>query len=384
MNNYVCPICGNSDNRYIGFKKNKPYCRRCISFQGDKAPIHIIKKRPCKLNINYILTKEQNEISREALQEYLKGHNVLLYAVCGAGKTELVYGLISYALSNGLQVGFAIPRREVVIELFDRLHKAFSNNSVVAVYGGHSDILVGDIVVLTTHQLYRYPHYFDLLIIDEIDAFPFKDNDLLNEMFFRSVKGNYVMMSATPDNKTIKEFNKPNNKILSLKIRYHYQPIPVPKLIICPSFIKYFYTIKLLKKFISNHKQVFIFTPTIAKCERFYNIISKLISNGNYVHSKREEQSKIIGDFKDHKYNYLVTTAVLERGITVKGLQVIIIDADHPLYNEFALVQIAGRVGRKKEDAFGEVYFLSDKITKEMENACNTIKECNKNLQSML
>ena len=108
-----------------------------------------------------------------------------VFRVFGAGKTELVYKVIFYALSHKQTVAFAIPRRDVVIELFPRIKNAFPNSKVVTVYGGHTGSLTGDIVLLTTHQLYRYEKYFDLIIIDEIDAFPFKDNFVLGKKHSR-------------------------------------------------------------------------------------------------------------------------------------------------------------------------------------------------------
>ena len=73
--------------------------------------------------------------------------------------------------------------RELVIELAERMKNAFKNATVVTVYGGHKNVLDGDIIVLTTHQLYRYNCFFDLLILDEADAFPFKDNEVLRNIF---------------------------------------------------------------------------------------------------------------------------------------------------------------------------------------------------------
>ena len=146
----------------------------------------------------------------KVLENYKNKINTLIYAVCGAGKTELVFRAIEYALSLSQHVGFAIPRRDVVIELRNRLASSFSNNKVIALYGGNTKEKEGDIIVLTTHQLYRYNHYFDLLILDEIDAFPYRDNDVLHALFLRSIKGNYCLMSATPSEKAIEEFKQKN------------------------------------------------------------------------------------------------------------------------------------------------------------------------------
>ena len=76
----------------------------------------------------------------------------------------------------------------------------------------------------------------------------------------------------------------------------------------------------------------------------------------------------------------LVTTAVLERGVTVKDLQVIIFGADHPLYTSSALIQISGRVGRKKDAPTGEVVFIARRETNEMVEAVNEIKEANESV----
>lgn len=155
-------------------------------------------------------------------------------------------------MKNKLTVGFAIPRRDVVIELAKRMESAFKGYIVTCVYGGNNSLLVGDIVCLTTHQLYRYKNYFDLLILDEIDAFPYKGNEVLNNIFKRSIKGHYILMSATPSKKEIEEFNSGNNKMVTLFKRHHGRPIPVPKIKVMPCIFSYWFLIKKNKRF---HKE---------------------------------------------------------------------------------------------------------------------------------
>ena len=380
MEKFVCPNCGNSNPRYIGIKNHKPYCRLCVTMKPKEKLIPQINQKPCKVALSYALTNEQKNIAVKVCEEYQKHYNVLIYAVTGAGKTELIYGVMQYALTHGMQVGFAVPRREVAIELYDRINESFVYNSVCCVCGGHHDVLVADIVVLTTHQLYRYENFFDLLILDEIDAFPFKDNQLLNSMFFKSIRGNYVLMSATPNKETLNYFKRDGHTLLTLKTRYHNHVIPVPVLIKESGINKYIELVKNISRLIKNNKRVFVFTPTISECENLYLYLSKFIKNGNYVHSKRMNQSSIIKQFKNGNFKYLVTTAVLERGITVKGLQVIIFNADHRIYDEYSLVQIAGRVGRKIDEPEGEVIFIANKETNEIKKAIATIRECNAHL----
>lgn len=55
-----------------------------------------------------------------------------------------------------------------------------------------------------------------------------------------------------------------------------------------------------------------------------------------------------------------------------------VLDAGHDVFDEAALVQIAGRAGRSHEDPTGEVLFLHDGKTNAMVEAVQSIKKMNK------
>lgn len=377
---FICDICKNQDEKYIGYKNGEPYCRKCISFQGRQAQENNNKSFKSKLNLSYRLSKDQYRASFQIISAIEKKQNVLISAVCGAGKTELTYKVIHQSLILGKQVGFAIPRRDVVIEIFQRLKYVFPLNTVIAVYGGHHQILEGEIIVLTTHQLFRYENYFDLLIVDETDAFPFAGDEVLMNLLKRSLKGEYVMMSATVEKNYLSNFQKEGGCLISLDQRYHGHPLPVPQIKEKIGLLKYFFLLRKLKEYIQKQQPVFIFTPTIFLCEELFNFLNKWVKGGNYVHSKRENRSQIISDFRLSKYSFLVTTSVLERGVTIKNLQVVVFESDHPIYNKATLVQIAGRVGRKIDAPSGDVLFIANKTTKFMKEAINEINTKNKSL----
>ncbi len=377
MTGFVCPRCGNSSPRYIGYKNGEPYCRRCISFRGTTVEYKPGSPKKVFLNLGYPLSDKQKALSDSVLDNFKNGIDTLVYAVTGSGKTEISYGVIAYAMSQGYNVGFALPRTDVVIELYFRLKDAFPNNRIVAVYGGHNKTLTGDCIILTTHQLYRYPGYFDLLVLDEIDAFPFKGDATLMAFFKKSIRGHYVMMSATPSKEVVDQFKKPGHAMLTLRTRFHRHPIPVPKLIKAPFFLQYFVLLSKLGKFLREKKPVFIFVPTVDLTQSVFAFISKKYPRGNYVSSKREGRQKIIADFKNGKYAYLVTTAVLERGVTVAKLQVIVFRADDEIYDAAALIQIAGRAGRKASDPTGEVLFIASKESEGIKRAQKEISFCN-------
>lgn len=383
---FICPICKNENPKYIGYINGSPYCRKCISFKGELVDENFKITDNIKLDINYNLTKYQADISSKIVENYKNKFNQLIYAVCGAGKTELVFKVIEFALNNKQRVGFAIPRKDVVIELYERLKFAFKNAKVISLYGGHKEEIEADIVCLTTHQLFRYNNYFDLLILDELDAFPYKDNEVLSNIFLRSIKGNYILMSATPSKEFINEFKKQSgNKLLELPFRFHMKNIPIPQIkIVFFDMFKIIYIFYKIKQYIKQNKQVLIFVPTIYFSKKIYFYLKNLVKPGYFVNSQCEDRYQIIENFKHKKFKYLITTAVLERGITLPNLQVIIFKADHEIYSEETLSQISGRVGRKKEFPNGEVIYLSDKKTKAMVDSISRINEANKVLQKVL
>ena len=330
--------------------------------------------------MEYELSPEQKELSDKLVENYKKGIDSLVYAVCGSGKTEICLNIIKYAINCGDKVAFALPRRDVAIELYNRLRDIFRFNRVICLYGGHTKDKEGDIVVLTTHQLYRYKKYFSLIILDEIDAFPFKNDPILNSMFYESLCGHYIMMSATPSKEVIRHFNGNNKDILRLEIRFHRHPLPVPIVEKRNKLFQLLFVIKKLNQYKKENKQAFIFAPTIELCEKIYHFLSIFVKGGNYVHSKREYRKEIIEEFRNKMFSYLVTTSVLERGVTVKNLQVIICQSDHKIYEKGTLIQISGRVGRKKDAPTGEVIYLCEKITKDMTESIEEIKKNNEAL----
>jgi competence protein ComFA len=375
---FVCPRCGNKEEKYIGYKNGEAYCRKCIIFSGEEARDvpHPPKKAP--LSLAYKLSEEQSELSRRIVENFVKGVDTLVYAVCGSGKTEISYGVLAYAISHGLRAGFALPRRDVVIELYWRMMKAFPNNKIVAVYGDHHRRLEGDIVILTTHQLYRYPDYFDLLVMDEIDAFPFKGNDVLIALYKKSLRGHCVLMSATPSKAILKEFHKKNHEVLELMTRFHKKPIPVPKVNLSIPLFQTLKIIKKLREYKKEGKPCFVFAPTIVLCESLYEKVSLAVKNGSYVHSERPDKENVIDDFKKGKLDFLITTSVLERGVTIKNLQVLVFHADNKsIYDSSTLIQISGRVGRKMDSPDGEVVFFAQKQTEEMTDAIRKIEHYN-------
>lgn len=360
---FVCPRCLNNDRRYFAKINGKFYCRKCLCFVGRVADIgYLINKGA--YSIGYSLTKEQTEASDFVFSNVMAGKNCALNAVCGAGKTEIIYKTIEYCLNNNLKIGVAIPRKDVVIELRERMAKDFNVN-VIGVYGGCNEVLEADIVIFTTHQAYRYINYFDVLIVDEVDAFPYKGSDVLKNIISRCGRV-FVYLSATMPEYIVND--KSINKFY-LNKRYHGYKLPVP---ICKERI---FMAKALKHLLVKYKNrvVLVYFPTIILQSK----IAKKIKCDYLINSKVENRDVIVNKLRKMKNGVIFTTTVLERGITINGVQVVVYDAGNSLFDKSTLIQIAGRVGRSKECPGGDVIFLCKEKSKEIISAIKSLRRAN-------
>lgn len=356
------------------------YCRKCISFartllEEDLEPLNYeISKNVQDYEFKYELTNAQKQASKQCL-ECLKDSDVLLYCVCGAGKTEISVESISNYISRGLKVAYAIARKEVVIELTQRFKSIFTKAKVIGVFGGHHDDIIGDLVVCTTHQLFRYYKTFDLLILDEVDAYPLKGNETLMNISFNSCRGNVIFSTATLDNNLKEILSKRNYQTVKLLTRPSNKPLIIPKVFYLHKYINIILLAYILH---SMANQCIIFVSSKKMCKALYKIYSHLFSC-TYVYADLDNRELNINDFKNKKYKFIFATTVLERGITIKDVNVVILNFDN-VFDESSLIQMLGRVGRNINNPYGEAYILSNHFDRKINSVVNYLKEANANL----
>lgn len=376
-----CAYCGNSDSSLFGLKNGAFYCRLCLPFQV--TPIErettLQPKRKVLLQLGYSLTQEQHEISERMVIHVYNRHDVMLNAVTGSGKTEIVYKAIQMTIESGGRVAFVIPRRDVVKEIFPRIKQAFPTVKVVEVYGGHHEDLLADIVVLTSHQIFRYKHYFDLIVFDEVDAFPYEGNRVLEAMVIRARRGSIIYMSATFTTKQLLLFKKQGGKIEHLYARHHGQPLPSLTIVRTWTLMHVIGTILLLLKWKKEKVPCILFVPTV-KIGNQLAWLCDVLPGGAWVHASSNDRDERIEMFKRGKLHFLMSTSILERGITLKGLQVIIMHADHTLMDEKTIVQMAGRVGRKRDSPGGNVYVFCQTLTGAIQASQRRIRTANEHV----
>jgi competence protein ComFA len=139
---------------------------------------------------------------------------------------------------------------------------------------------------------------------------------------------------------------------------------------------------KLLKVFecsLERGAQLFVFVSKIRHVEPLVLLLRAYFQDKviHGTHSQDEERGEKVVDFRQTRTDILVTTTILERGITIPKTDVFILDADAALFDEASLVQMAGRAGRSKDDPFGKVYFAAYNKTKAQVTAIKQIKHMN-------
>ncbi len=381
-----CKRCGNTDLNYFYLGSKGYYCRKCVGFKRILLEDEIssidydIGSYSSDYSFEYSLTPLQENISQDVLKYVSLGKDVLLKAVCGAGKTEIVVRSISYYLKRKMKVCYAISRKEVVIDLYGRFKKIFKNATVTALYGGHHKQTVGDLIICTTHQLFRFYKTFDLLILDEVDAYPLANNIPLMNIALNSTKGPIIFSTATVNNFLKNILKERVYEKLELYVRPTYKPLIIPELFIGFKSIICFYLYYLLK---NMEQQAIIFVSSKRLCSYFYHVY-KLFFNCTYVYSDLVQRDNNIKAFKEKKHQFIFSTTVLERGVTFKDINVIIISFNKNVFDEGSLVQMLGRVGRNFNNPYGKAYILSNHKDKEIDKAINNLKENNKKYEMSL
>ena len=87
---------------------------------------------------------------------------------------------------------------------------------------------------------------------------------------------------------------------------------------------------------------------------------------------------------RDGDYDFLVTTSILERGVTFPEIDVYVLGADDPVFSSSALVQIAGRAGRAQSRPTERVVFWINCNCRQINQAVSQVKYLNQKGQRLI
>ncbi|MFC4772112.1 DEAD/DEAH box helicase family protein [Enterococcus hermanniensis] len=365
-----------------------PYCIDLGRISSQKFLYYFLpnKQQSRDVTLQWVgkLSPAQAKISQELVADQVKAKTFLLWAVTGAGKTELLFALIKNTLAKGEHVAIASPRVDVCNEIYLRFCQAFPDEEISLLHGQDRKERGSVFVICTIHQLFRYFDYFDLIIIDEVDAFPYEGNFFLQQAVNRALTkgGRLVYLSATPPKKIIQTAER----CYYLPARYHRHPLPVPQLLFSWHLEQYLRAKKLPKQVLNKlfsllqETDILLFCPNITLLLQLGSQLKVLMPEISLTTVFSQDQERLIKveNMRKGKYQLLLTTTILERGVTFENISVIVLQASHRIFTKAALVQISGRVDRKGVSRCGEVLFVTSEMTTSIKQAINEIQTNNR------
>lgn len=348
-------------NSSLGVKKTQKFEKVDISEFLDLLP--------------FKLTNAQNRVIDEIQKDMLsdKVMNRLVQGDVGSGKTMVAAVAMYIAVKNGYQAAMMAPTTILANQHFEELSKYFS------ILGINVDIITSSTtkknkriiceklknkeidIIIGTHSLIEDDVEFNklgLVITDEQHRFGVKQRLKLSN------KGKAVetlVMTATPIPRTLAIMLYGD---LDLSI---IDEMPPGRKVVKTYAVDETYEeriVKFVKKNIAEGRQAYVVCPLVEEneeldlksveklYEKYKNDYFKEYSVG-IIHGKmkNKEKDEIMQSFKENKINILISTTVIEVGISVSNATLMIIEnADR--FGLAALHQLRGRVGRGEYQSY--------------------------------
>ena len=394
---WQCQRCGERDvEEWPGRQGLAATCPSCSSI-GASTSLGVLYRDEGAFAINpgegtleprWALTEAQSLASGQVLA-FIKNSepgDALLWAACGAGKTEVCFPAAAWALGQGKSILFAAPRQDVIHDVAPRLQQDFPYCRMQVLTGAIPDkFQIGGMVLATTHQILRFWHAFDVIFLDEMDAFPYRGDRALAWGLSHALRpgGKILYLTATPSPEVLKAVKQRKMRLIRLPARHHRKPVPVPvwvKTSPAPAAGKIAEAWAKIVKNLRQRGPVLAFVPKIAQVEPWLKDFRRYLPDWRLDGSYSSDPGRAgkMEALRRGDFDLFLSTTILERGITLQGIQVVILEADHPVFDERALVQMAGRAGRTREEPEGEALFVAVRMTSAMSTAIRWIEEQNK------
>ena len=403
--NIRCYRCNHVTAKSLGaLPQGEFYCPHCINlgrvstlnkFYHVPEPNQFTVTEPV-LTWKGKLSPLQQQASEKISRGMAAHVQQLLWAVTGAGKTEMMFAGIAAAIERGERIGIASPRVDVCLELFPRLKAAFANCDIALLHGRQElPYHYAQLTICTTHQLLRFYHAFDNLIIDEVDAFPYAANASLLYATKQAIKenGGCLYLTATPGDALLREIKSKRLVVNYLPLRYHGHLLPQIKVRLAFGWRRRLerqqlppQVIQQLQETLKEGHHFLLFVPHIADLALVEAALRHSFTTFRFatVHASDLERLEKVQKMRDGDYDFLVTTSILERGVTFPEIDVYVLGADDPVFSSSALVQIAGRAGRSQSRPTGRVIFWINCNCRQVNQAVSQVKYLNRKGQRLI
>lgn len=329
----------------------------------------------------------QKDVLNDIVIDIMDGKrvNALVQGDVGCGKTIVAFLLMMVLAENGFQSVLLAPTLVLAKQHFTELvsymdkfgykvgflsgemKKTEQNKVIKDVKNGEIDMLVGTHAVLNDSIEYKN---LGIAIIDEEHKFGVLQR---NKLSFPGI--HKVSMSATPIPRSLAMATMGSlTKIETINVLPAGRKKTITKVILPSEKNKVYY--KILEE-LENGRQAYIVCPfkTESDNEKFNDVADveteykeacryfekhgfKVgMATGATKKKDVEKNMQALNDFKDHKYDVIVCTTIIEVGINVPNSNILaILSADHFSYS--SIHQLKGRCRRSSNQSY--CYILTD------------------------
>jgi ATP-dependent DNA helicase RecG len=320
-------------------------------------------------SLPYTLTDDQNSSLETILDEISKEKpmNRLLNGDVGSGKTVVSAIAILNTISAGYSAILIAPTTVLATQHFETFKKLFKDfdlqvelciSSEKTITDASNKLIIGTHAILYQQEL---PSDLNLVVIDEQHRFGVEQRKYLKTKTKNTP--HYLTMTATPIPRSLTEIFFGNLDVSEIKekpadrkeIKTYYTPYT--KRNDCFDWI-----VKKIKD--SNFKeQAFVIYPLIEESEKtavksvlneFTSLQEKYVNMKiAFMHGKLKPKNKeqILNDFRDKKYNILISTTVIEVGIDIPDVTMMVIE-NAERFGLAQLHQLRGRIGRNDMQSY--------------------------------
>lgn len=335
-------------------------------------------------HLPYQLTKAQIKAIEDIRSDLLSGHpmNRLLQGDVGSGKTVVAGLAIAAVVHEGAQAALMAPTSILADQHYrnmlrlladgDQAERAVLKPEEICLLIGDTSqhdkekireaLATGEIkLVIGTHALIESPVVFkdlELVIVDEQHRFGVAQRAALRS---KGTNPHLLVMTATPIPRSL-ALTVYGDLDLTVMDEMPVGRLPIETYVLSPRERERAYT--MIQSQVALKHQAFIIYPLVEQGERDevkaaveeHERLSKEIFPSlrlGLLHGRMrpDEKDAVMSDFRDGKYDILVSTSVVEVGVDIPNATLMLIEGA----NRFGLAQLhqfRGRVGRGEDKSF--------------------------------
>lgn len=337
-------------------------------------------------NFPYVETRDQERAVREILDDFTSG-NLMDRLICGDvgfGKTEIAMRA-AFIVSRTKQVCIISPTTILCRQHYESFVTRFSgfNTRIVELSRNTSGKAIKDEIengtaqiIVATHAAFKQNfHNLGLLIIDEEQHFGVKQKESIKS---EKKDVHILTLSATPIPRTLQLAVSGIREISIIST----PPVErMPSRVLVTEADGKIIREAILRE-IQRGGQVFYTCPHIADIRSVESILLEHVPEIRYrtLHGQMlpREIERTMLEFKENKFQLLVSTNIIESGIDIRNTNTLIVHNAHML-GLATLYQLKGRIGRSNLQAFA--YFtlpVKHKISKNAERRLRVIQNLEK------